>query len=58
MWKEGSDELRCLEFCEGISLFAIRTYYLSCGRYCCWLTAFFPPLIRDDGGLMDEMKEE
>ena len=28
-------------------------------KVCCWLTAFFlPPLIRDDGELMDEMKEE
>ena len=25
---------------------------------CCWLTAFLPPLIRDEGELVDEMKEE
>ena len=27
-------------------------------KVCCWLTAFLPRLIRDDGELMDEMKEE
>jgi len=27
-------------------------------KVCCWVTAFLPPLIRDDGELMDEMKEE
>ena len=27
-------------------------------KVCCWLTAFLPPLIRDDGELMAEMKEE
>ena len=27
-------------------------------KVCCWLTAFLPPLIKDDGELMDEMKEK
>ena len=53
-----ADTLRCSEFCEGISLFAIRTYYLSCGRYVAGSLPFLPPHIRDDGELMDEMKEE
>ena len=27
-------------------------------KVCCWLTAFLPPLIRNDGELLDEMREE
>jgi len=27
-------------------------------KVCCWLTAFLPPLIRNDGELMYEMNEE
>lgn len=41
MWKEGLDELRCLEFCEGIFFFVICIYYLSCGRYVVGLLYFY-----------------